>query len=99
MGRVRDSPNSFSKDVSPLQCHPFVFSSIEHDDELIRNGLGNDFIILDARKNPKLSAAGEPKSATILTDRKIGIVREIFHILFAIRQILIPSKYFLCFSE
>ena len=40
-----------------------------------RYGLGNDFIVLDARKDPKLSTAAEPKRATALTDRKIGIVR------------------------
>ena len=36
--------------------------------------MGNDFIVLDARKDPKLSSAAEPKRATALTDRKIGIV-------------------------
>jgi hypothetical protein len=38
-------------------------------------GLGNDFIVLDARKDPEISSAAEPKRATRLTDRKMGIVR------------------------
>jgi len=36
-------------------------------------GLGNDFIVLDARKDPSVSSASEPKRATSLTDRKTGI--------------------------
>ena len=37
-------------------------------------GLGNDFIVLDARADPEISSAAEPKRATRLTDRKMGIV-------------------------
>mmetsp|Transcript_43149 Transcript_43149/g.67599 ORF Transcript_43149/g.67599 Transcript_43149/m.67599 type:complete len:296 (-) Transcript_43149:171-1058(-) len=36
-------------------------------------GLGNDFIVLDARSAPELSTASEAKKATRLTDRKYGI--------------------------
>ncbi|EKX45255.1 hypothetical protein GUITHDRAFT_108894 [Guillardia theta CCMP2712] len=36
-------------------------------------GLGNDFIVIDARQDSKLSAAAEPRRATALTDRKTGI--------------------------
>eukprot|EP00287_Rhodomonas_sp_CCMP768_P012016 CAMPEP_0196722616 /NCGR_PEP_ID=MMETSP1091-20130531/4939_1 /TAXON_ID=302021 /ORGANISM="Rhodomonas sp., Strain CCMP768" /LENGTH=295 /DNA_ID=CAMNT_0042064365 /DNA_START=5 /DNA_END=892 /DNA_ORIENTATION=+ len=36
-------------------------------------GLGNDFIVLDARKNSAVSAASDPSRATRLTDRKLGI--------------------------
>jgi diaminopimelate epimerase len=36
-------------------------------------GLGNDFIVLDARADPSISSAAEPKRATALTDRKCGI--------------------------
>jgi diaminopimelate epimerase len=36
-------------------------------------GLGNDFIVLDARKDPSISSASEAKRATRLTDRKYGI--------------------------
>lgn len=36
-------------------------------------GLGNDFIVLDARKDPSISSAAEPGRATRLTDRKTGI--------------------------
>jgi hypothetical protein len=37
-------------------------------------GLGNDFIVLDAREDSEISSASEPKRATRLTDRKMGIV-------------------------
>ena len=37
-------------------------------------GLGNDFIVLDARADPSISDAAQPKRATALTDRKCGIV-------------------------
>mmetsp|Transcript_9244 Transcript_9244/g.18451 ORF Transcript_9244/g.18451 Transcript_9244/m.18451 type:complete len:295 (-) Transcript_9244:347-1231(-) len=36
-------------------------------------GLGNDFIVLDARKDSSISSASDPKRATRLTDRKLGI--------------------------
>jgi len=36
-------------------------------------GLGNDFIVLDARKDPSISKASEQARATRLTDRKYGI--------------------------
>lgn len=42
-------------------------------------GLGNDFIVLDARADPSISSAAEPKRATALTDRKCGIVSDAFH--------------------
>ncbi len=37
-------------------------------------GLGNDFIVLDAREDSEISSASQPKRATRLTDRKMGIV-------------------------
>eukprot|EP00281_Chroomonas_sp_CCMP1168_P022015 CAMPEP_0206230058 /NCGR_PEP_ID=MMETSP0047_2-20121206/10037_1 /ASSEMBLY_ACC=CAM_ASM_000192 /TAXON_ID=195065 /ORGANISM="Chroomonas mesostigmatica_cf, Strain CCMP1168" /LENGTH=294 /DNA_ID=CAMNT_0053653417 /DNA_START=26 /DNA_END=910 /DNA_ORIENTATION=- len=36
-------------------------------------GLGNDFIVLDGRKDPSISKAAESSRATRLTDRKTGI--------------------------
>eukprot|EP00288_Rhodomonas_lens_P018715 CAMPEP_0177715576 /NCGR_PEP_ID=MMETSP0484_2-20121128/14068_1 /TAXON_ID=354590 /ORGANISM="Rhodomonas lens, Strain RHODO" /LENGTH=298 /DNA_ID=CAMNT_0019227585 /DNA_START=15 /DNA_END=911 /DNA_ORIENTATION=+ len=36
-------------------------------------GLGNDFIVLDARKDAAVSTASDAKRATRLTDRKLGI--------------------------
>ena len=74
----------FLSERCKLSVLALIFSS-KHDEgdvESFRYGLGNDFIVLDARKDPKLSAAGEPKRATLLTDRKIGIVSGIFRFVF-----------------